>query len=118
MTRVRSLVRLKAVTDELRSRALATREIGGPDPLVLAAADTGEGARILLVEDRPSAIDRIGTALSQHHQVTVESDPIAPWCGRRTAGSISPWSASTSKDSTVCACAVSSARWSGPATWR
>ncbi|GAA0252601.1 Response regulator PleD [Methylorubrum aminovorans] len=75
MTRVRSLVRLKAVTDELRSRALATREIGGPDPLVLAAADTGEGARILLVEDRPSAIDRIGTALSQYHQVTVETDP-------------------------------------------
>ncbi|WP_238256081.1 response regulator, partial [Methylorubrum podarium] len=75
MTRVRSLVRLKAVTDELRSRALATREIGGPDPLVLAAADTGEGARILLVEDRPSAIDRIGTALSQHHHVTVETDP-------------------------------------------
>ncbi|MCP1543262.1 PleD family two-component response regulator [Methylorubrum extorquens] len=75
MTRVRSLVRLKAVTDELRSRALETREIGGPDPLVLAAADTGEGARILLVEDRASAIDRISTALSQHHQVTVETDP-------------------------------------------
>lgn len=43
MTRVRSLVRLKAVTDELRSRALETREIGGPDPLVLAAADTEIG---------------------------------------------------------------------------
>ncbi|GAB6841643.1 two-component system cell cycle response regulator [Methylorubrum rhodinum] len=75
MTRVRSLVRLKAVTDELRSRALATRALGGIDPLALAAADTGEGANILLVEDRASAIDRIGTALSQHHRVTVETDP-------------------------------------------
>ncbi|WP_232627874.1 PleD family two-component system response regulator [Methylobacterium sp. Leaf118] len=75
MTRVRSLVRLKAVTDELRNRALATREIGGADPLALAAADTGENAKILLVEDRPGAADRIGTALAQHHQVTVESDP-------------------------------------------
>ena len=75
MTRVRSLVRLKAVTDELRSRALATRELGGADPLALAAADTGEGARILLVEDRASAVDRIYTALAQHHHVTVEPDP-------------------------------------------
>ncbi|CAO4174748.1 PleD family two-component system response regulator [Methylorubrum populi] len=75
MTRVRSLLRLKAVTDELRSRALAVREIGGTDPLALAAADTGDGARILLVEDRPSAIDRIGTALARKHDVTVETDP-------------------------------------------
>ncbi|WP_342149137.1 PleD family two-component system response regulator [Methylorubrum sp. SB2] len=75
MTRVRSLVRLKAVTDELRSRALATRAIGGVDPLALAAADTGENAKVLLVEDRASAIDRIGTALAQHHRVTVETDP-------------------------------------------
>ena len=75
MTRVRSLVRLKAVSDELRSRVLATRDIGGPDPLVLATADTGEGARILLVEDRPGAIDRIATALGERHHVTVETDP-------------------------------------------
>ncbi len=75
MTRVRSLVRLKAVTDELRQRALATRALGGVDPLALAVADTGENAKVLLVEDRASAIDRIGTALAQHHHVTVESDP-------------------------------------------
>ena len=75
MTRVRSLVRLKAVSDELRSRVLATRDIGGPDPLALATSDSGEGARILLVEDRPGAADRIATALGEQHHVTVESDP-------------------------------------------
>ncbi|GJE73712.1 MULTISPECIES: PleD family two-component system response regulator [Methylorubrum] len=90
MTRVRSLIRLKAVTDELRSRALATRSLGGTDPLALAAADTGENAKILLVEDRASAIDRIGTALSQHHRVTVETDPhralvLAPEAGFEVA---------------------------------
>ncbi|TXM97661.1 response regulator, partial [Methylobacterium sp. WL122] len=43
-SRVRSLVRLKAVTDELRSRALASREFGMGDPLALATAETGLNA--------------------------------------------------------------------------
>lgn len=74
-TRVRSLVRLKAVTDELRQRALASRAYGMGDPLVTAAAETGLDARILLVEDRPGAAERMALALSQHHRVTVEPDP-------------------------------------------
>ncbi|TXN24472.1 PleD family two-component system response regulator [Methylobacterium sp. WL9] len=74
-TRVRSLLRLKAVTDELRSRAMASRELGMGDPFALAAAETGQGARILLVEDRPNAADRMATALAQHHTVTIEADP-------------------------------------------
>ncbi|MGC5780148.1 PleD family two-component system response regulator [Methylobacterium sp. NFXW15] len=75
-TRVRSLVRLKAVTDELRQRALASRAFGMGDPLVTAAAETGLDAQILLVEDRPGAADRMAGALSQHHRVTVEADPL------------------------------------------
>lgn len=74
-TRVRSLLRLKAVMDELRNRALASRELGMGDPFALAAAETGQGARILLVEDRRSAAERMSTALSQHHTVTIEADP-------------------------------------------
>ncbi|KQP34589.1 response regulator PleD [Methylobacterium sp. Leaf102] len=73
--RVRSLVRLKAVTDELRSRALASRDFGMGDPLALATAETGQNATILLVEDRASSADRLATALGQHHSVTVEADP-------------------------------------------
>jgi two-component system, cell cycle response regulator len=74
-TRVRSLVRLKAVTDELRSRAMASRDFGMGDPLALAAAETGLGASILLVEDRPGSADRLAAALGQYHALTVEADP-------------------------------------------
>ncbi|MET0258281.1 MAG: PleD family two-component system response regulator [Methylobacterium sp.] len=74
-TRVRSLLRLKAVTDELRCRAMASRELGMGDPFALAAAETGQGADILLVEDRPNAADRMSSALSHHHTVTIEPDP-------------------------------------------
>ncbi|MGU3665856.1 PleD family two-component system response regulator [Methylobacterium sp. A49B] len=74
-SRVRSLVRLKAVTDELRQRALASRDFGIGDPLALATAETGLDARILLVEDRPGSAERLAGALRQHHSVTIESDP-------------------------------------------
>ena len=76
-SRVRSLVRLKAVTDELRQRALASREFGIGDPLALATAETGLDARILLVEDRPGSAERLAGALRQHHAVTIEPDPQA-----------------------------------------
>jgi len=76
-TRVRSLVRLKAVTDELRQRALASAEFGIGDPLALAAAETGLDARILLIEDRPGSAERLAGALRQHHTVTIEPDPQA-----------------------------------------
>ena len=73
--RVRSLVRLKAVTDELLGRALASREAGLGDPLARATAETGLDAEILLVEDRAGAADRMAAALGQHHRVSVEPDP-------------------------------------------
>ena len=76
-TRVRSLVRLKAVTDELRQRALASREFGIGDPLALATAETGLDARILLIEDRSGSADRLAGALRQHHAGTIEPDPRA-----------------------------------------
>ena len=75
LARVRSLVRLKAVTDELRTRALASREYGLiGDPLVLATAENGLDGKILLVDDRPSSYERLAGSLSQYHQVTVETD--------------------------------------------
>src|SRR5262250_114351 len=52
VARVRSLVRLKMVTDELRMRAVTSREIGIENPARDAIADTGKGGRILVVEDR------------------------------------------------------------------
>ena len=75
LARVRSLVRLKAVTDELRSRAVASRDLGIADPAVQALADNGLNGRILLVEDRKSASDRIVQTLSMQHSVVLETDP-------------------------------------------
>jgi two-component system cell cycle response regulator len=73
--RVRSLVRLKAMTDELRNRALASRELGIGDPLTAAVNDAGENARILLVDDRASSSERIKGALERAHQIELEADP-------------------------------------------
>jgi two-component system, cell cycle response regulator len=75
LARVRSLVRLKSVTDELRSRAMSSRSYGFGDPLAAAASETGLNARILLVDDRRSSYDRLSGALSQYHSVEIETDP-------------------------------------------
>ncbi|MCZ8187691.1 MAG: PleD family two-component system response regulator [Beijerinckiaceae bacterium] len=73
LTRVRSLVRLKHLTDELRARAAGTQGLGLPDPLSMAAAEDGQNGRILLVEDRANAADRMSAALKQHHVVEIEA---------------------------------------------
>jgi two-component system, cell cycle response regulator len=75
LARVRSLVRLKSVTDELRTRALASRDYGIGDPLAAAVAETGQNAHVLIVDDRASSFERLSAALSQYHRVEVESDP-------------------------------------------
>src|SRR5512144_40722 len=59
IARVRSLVRLKMMTDELRMRALTSRDIGIENPARDAVSDTGKGAHILLVDDRKTSYERI-----------------------------------------------------------
>ncbi|MCU0819334.1 MAG: PleD family two-component system response regulator [Beijerinckiaceae bacterium] len=75
LTRVRSLVRLKHLTDELRARAANSQTLGLPDPLAIAAAEDGRNGRILIVEDRANAADRMKVALAQHHVVDCIDDP-------------------------------------------
>lgn len=77
LARVRSLMRLKSVTDELRARVVGSRNLGMEDPLVAATAETGQNGRILIVDDRPSSYERLKAALSPFHTVEVESDPQA-----------------------------------------
>ncbi|MBV8447328.1 MAG: PleD family two-component system response regulator [Hyphomicrobiales bacterium] len=72
VSRVRSLVRLKSVRDELRARALRSKDMGMGDPLALAAAESGLNGRILLVEDRASVSERMFKSLSAFHRVEVE----------------------------------------------
>ena len=70
--RVKSLVRLKMLTDELRTRT-------GGDPLRLMsneqlAADNRPG-QILVIDNRAAVAERIKTALSGKHDITVAIEP-------------------------------------------
>jgi two-component system cell cycle response regulator len=75
IARVRSLSRLKMMTDELRMRAVTSREIGIESPEREALAEAGRGGRILMVDDRPALSERIHIMLSSEHAVDVEGDP-------------------------------------------
>jgi two-component system cell cycle response regulator len=75
VARVRSLTRLKMMTDELRMRALTSLEIGVQAPERSAIAETGKGGRILLVDDRPTSYERLAPLLAAEHTVDVESNP-------------------------------------------
>ena len=75
ISRVRSLARLKMVTDELRLRALTSKEIGIESPEREAVTETGRHGRILIVDDRPSSYERIAATLSGEHTVDIETNP-------------------------------------------
>jgi len=75
VSRVRSLARLKMVTDELRMRALTSLEIGIESPERDAVAETGRHGRILLVDDRQSSYERIASMLATEHTVDIEAEP-------------------------------------------
>ncbi len=75
IARVRSLTRLKMMTDELRMRAVTSREIGIQNPEIEAVSETGRGGRILIVDDRKSSYERLVTMLEDEHQLDVEDDP-------------------------------------------
>jgi two-component system, cell cycle response regulator len=75
IARVRSLTRLKMMTDELRMRAITSLEIGMQAPERSAISDTGKGGRILLVDDRQSSYERLATILAAEHTIDVEPNP-------------------------------------------
>ena len=79
--RVKSLVRLKMLTDELRTRT-------GDDPLRLASneqklADNKHG-NVLVIDNRVAVAERIKATLAGKHEVTVAVDPqqALEACGR------------------------------------
>jgi two-component system cell cycle response regulator len=75
IARVRSLARLKMMTDELRMRALTSREIGIHDARTEMSGDAEAAGRILIVDDRASSGQRFAEALSRQHTVDVELKP-------------------------------------------
>jgi two-component system cell cycle response regulator len=74
MARVKSLVRLKALTDELRSRAQTGQEIAIEDAMRTMAAANADGGKILLVDTDARSAERIKGYLSTHN-VRVLANP-------------------------------------------
>jgi two-component system cell cycle response regulator len=77
ISRVKSLVRLKTLSDELRIRADTAQSIGIDDPLRLSEGRLEEAAQVLLVDSRGSSQERIIKTLKPIAVVTAMSDPQA-----------------------------------------
>jgi len=75
ITRVRSLVRLKQLTDELRLRAATTQDLGFNTPERSFAEIDGNHGKLLLVDDRRSSSERFAQTLRSRHQIDVEEKP-------------------------------------------
>jgi two-component system, cell cycle response regulator len=74
LARVRSLLRLKMLTDELRARTATSIALGLPDVEREAQNDPGTGGRVLYVDDRASQAQRHAEILASQQDVTVLSD--------------------------------------------
>jgi len=74
ITRVKSLVRLKMMTDDLMMRAATSAEIGLDEAFDPAGID-GHGGKVLLVEDGSASVERICRMLAPLHSVDHEPDP-------------------------------------------
>lgn len=74
LTRVKSLVRLKMLTDELSIRSSTTRDLGLNGNDILKEVDNGRRGKILLVDDRRSSYERVANALSVENDVDLERD--------------------------------------------
>ncbi|MDH6266763.1 two-component system cell cycle response regulator [Rhizobium sp. SG_E_25_P2] len=77
MARVKSLVRLKMLNDELRLRAETARSVGLDMASFNSDRDQGEPANVLLVDGRANSQERIARTLKPIADVRAISDPQA-----------------------------------------
>jgi two-component system cell cycle response regulator len=70
--RVKSLVRLKMLTDELRARAVAADYIN--KPLRSSREHDGQPGKVLVISSKPSSADRIRSSLTGRHDVKIIDD--------------------------------------------
>ncbi len=75
MARVKSLVRLKSLTDELRARALTGQQIAIEDALRAMDAISATGGSILVIDTDRRHAERIQSYLAADHKVDVLSEP-------------------------------------------
>ena len=73
--RVKSLLRLKSVMDELREREESGRRLGVDTDG--AGRLRGSGGRVLIVDDNERQAEKMAEHLAGDHRPTVESDPAA-----------------------------------------
>ncbi len=72
--RVRSLTRLKMMTDELRMRYATGKSLGVVSDIDLSQSPTGEKPRIFLIDDQADQADRVRALLCEQHDVSIETD--------------------------------------------
>ncbi|MCV3240447.1 PleD family two-component system response regulator [Mesorhizobium sp. ZC-5] len=77
MTRVKSLVRLKMLTDELRLRASTTRNIGIEELLSRRQPAEEPTPKVLLIDERTQSSERIRKMLRHAADLDVAADPHA-----------------------------------------
>ena len=75
MTRVKSLVRLKTLTDELRLRASTTRNIGIEELLSRRTAVDEGTPKVLLIDDQESSASQIARMLREACDLHIAADP-------------------------------------------
>ncbi|MGO4839626.1 response regulator, partial [Rhizobiaceae sp. 2RAB30] len=86
MTRVKSLVRLKMLTDELRLRAATTRNIGIEQMLSRRGVPDDSRPKVLLIDERESSYRQIEAMLAQTMSLDVATDPQAGFFQAAEAG--------------------------------
>ncbi len=84
LARVKSLVRLKILTDELRARARTSQQIAVEDSGILLGTISVEHGSILLVDDNECSAARIKSFLAPRHNVQIINDPTS--VGMKAAG--------------------------------
>lgn len=77
MTRVKSLVRLKMLTDELHLRASTTRDIGVDRLLSHSFATDGAAPKVLLIDEHAASVRSVRAMLEGTADLDVAADPQA-----------------------------------------
>lgn len=74
ITRVKNLVRLKMLNDEMMLRAVTGRQLGVGENAALERALSGDFGRIMVVEDHARSAQRLEQNLAKYHEAVVEGD--------------------------------------------
>lgn len=75
MARVKSLARLKSLTDELRARALTGQQLAIEDAMRVMDTISAQGGRVLIIDTDKRHAERVQGYLAEEHKVDILLDP-------------------------------------------